>query len=61
MIESRRQDYNANRPHRSLDNMTPKKFSATFNQKQQAEITDLELVHMDGGWSAQIQEGDWHC
>jgi transposase InsO family protein len=43
-IEAWRQDYNTNRPHSSLDNMTPEEFSADFNRKQQAEITNLQLA-----------------
>ncbi len=44
IIESWRQDYNTNRPHSSLNDMTPEEFSAKFFRKQQAEITNLELV-----------------
>ena len=44
VIESWRQDYNTNRPHSSLNDMTPEEFSAKFFRNQQAEITNLELV-----------------
>lgn len=44
IIESWRQDYNTNRPHSSLDDMTPKEFSIAFQKKQQTGITNLELV-----------------
>lgn len=44
IIESWRQDYNTTRPHSSLNDMTPEEFSTEFFQKQQAEITNLELV-----------------
>ncbi len=44
IIETWRQDYNGNRPHSSLNDMTPEEFSAAFQRKQRAEITNLELV-----------------
>jgi putative transposase len=44
IIESWRQDYNTNRPHSSLNDMTPEEFSAEFFRKQQSEITNLQLV-----------------
>jgi len=44
IIESWRQDYNTNRPHSSLKNMTPEEFSTEFLLKQQTEITSFELV-----------------
>jgi putative transposase len=44
IIESWRQDYNTNRPHSSLNDMTPEEFSAEFFRKQQTEITNLQLV-----------------
>ena len=44
IIESWRRDYNANRPHSSLNNMTPEEFSAAFNHAKQTKITNLELV-----------------
>jgi len=43
-IELWRQDYNSSRPHSSLNDMTPEEFSAAFQGKQPAEITNLELV-----------------
>lgn len=43
-IEAWRQDYNTNRPHSSLDNMTPEEFFVSSNSKQQTEITNLEMV-----------------
>ena len=39
-IENWRLDYNANRPHRSLNNMTPNEFAASF----QTEITNSHLA-----------------
>lgn len=47
-IESWRQDYNENRPHRSLKQLTPNEFAARFNQQEQAEITNLKLVQLMG-------------
>lgn len=44
IIEAWRQDYNTNRPHSSLNDMTPEEFSTEFFRKQQTEITNLELV-----------------
>lgn len=44
IIESWRQDYNTNRPHSSLNDMTPEEFSAAFQGKQRTEITNLEMV-----------------
>jgi len=44
IIESWRQDYNTNRPHSSLKNMTPEEYSTEFLLKQQTEITTFELV-----------------
>jgi putative transposase len=44
IIESWRRDYNTNRPHSSLNNMTPEEFLAAFNRTQQTEITNLGLV-----------------
>lgn len=46
-IEAWRLDYNTTRPHRSLKQLTPEEFAASFNQ-QQAEITNLELVQSMG-------------
>jgi putative transposase len=45
-IETWRQDYNANRPHRSLKQLTPEEFAARCNQQNETEITnpDVELL-----------------
>lgn len=43
-IEAWRQDYNANRPHSSLNYMTPEEFSAGLIRKKQAETTNPQLV-----------------
>jgi putative transposase len=43
-IEAWRQDYNANRPHSSLNNMTPEEFSAGLTRKKQTETTNPLLV-----------------
>jgi len=41
-IENWRLDYNANRPHRSLGNVTPNEFLASWKENQQAEkLTEL--------------------
>jgi len=47
-IESWRKDYNENRPHRSLKQLTPNEFAARFNQQEKAEITNLKLVQLMG-------------
>lgn len=47
-IEAWRQDYNANRPHRSLKQLTPDEFAARFNRQKQAEITNPELEQLLG-------------
>ena len=47
-IESWRKDYNENRPHRSLKQLTPNEFAARFNQQEQTEITNLKLVQLMG-------------
>lgn len=47
-IESWRKDYNENRPHRSLKQLTPNEFAARFNQQKKAEITNLKLVQLMG-------------
>jgi len=39
-IENWRHDYNVNRPHRSLNQLTPEEFSEQFNMQKQAEITN---------------------
>ena len=46
-IEAWRLDYNTTRPHRSLKQLTPEEFAASFNQ-QQAVITNRELVQSMG-------------
>lgn len=45
-IETWRQDYNANRPHRSLKQLTPEEFAARCNRQNETEITnpDVELL-----------------
>lgn len=43
-IDNWRRDYNDNRPHRSLNNMTPNEFVASF----QTEITNSQLA-LSGG------------
>ncbi len=48
IIESWRKDYNANRPHSSLDNMTPEEFSAAFKRAQKAEIANRRLEQSQG-------------
>ena len=47
-IESWRKDYNENRPHRYLKQLTPNEFAARFNQQKKAEITNLKLVQLMG-------------
>ena len=47
-IETWRQDYNVNRPHRSLNQLTPEEFRSTFNQHKQTEITNPEVAHSMG-------------
>lgn len=44
IIEFWRQDYNENRPHSSLNNMTPEEFSSSFTKNQKTENTNLELA-----------------
>ena len=48
IIESWRKDYNANRPHSSLDNMTPEEFSAAFKRDQKAEIANRRVEQSQG-------------
>jgi putative transposase len=43
-IENWRLDYNANRPHRSLNNLTPNEFAASFQQQEKAEITNQDMA-----------------
>jgi len=47
IIEDWRQDYNSERPHSSLNNMTPEEFATRFKE-QQTEITKQELVQSMG-------------
>ena len=44
LIETWRQDYNANRPHSSLENRSPEEFATSINRNQRTTITNLELV-----------------
>ena len=43
-IEAWREDYNADRPHRSLKNMTPNEFATSLSD----EITKLKVVQLVG-------------
>lgn len=43
-IEAWREDYNADRPHRSLNNMTPNEFATSLSD----EITKLKMVQLVG-------------
>ena len=45
-IEAWRLDYNVNRPHRSLKQLTPEEFAARCNRQNETEITnhDVELL-----------------
>lgn len=47
IIENWRQDYNSERPHSSLNDMTPEEF-ATYFKEQQTKITNPELVQSMG-------------
>jgi putative transposase len=47
-IETWRQDYNVNRPHRSLNQLTPEEFSEQFNKQKQTEITNPQPAHSMG-------------
>jgi len=47
IIEDWRLDYNSERPHSSLNNMTPEEFATRFKE-QQTEITKQELVQSMG-------------
>ena len=44
IIENWRQDYNSERPHSSLNDLTPEEFAARYYKEQQTEITNLKLV-----------------
>lgn len=48
LIETWRQDYNTERPHSSLNNLTPEEFVRTFVKDQQTENTKLKLVQSMG-------------
>lgn len=48
IIETWRLDYNSERPHKSLNKMTPEEFAAKQNQNQKTENTKLNLVHSMG-------------
>jgi putative transposase len=48
IIETWRLDYNSERPHKSLNKMTPEEFAAKQNQNQRAEKAKLNLVHSMG-------------
>ena len=39
IIEAWRQDYNTERPHSSLSNMTPEEFAANFNDHRPKSLT----------------------
>jgi hypothetical protein len=43
-LERRQVDNNINRPHRSLNNMTPENFAPSFQGQQTTEITNQELT-----------------
>ncbi len=47
IIEQWRQDYNSERPHSSLNNMTPEEFATNFKE-QQTEITKSKMVQSMG-------------
>jgi putative transposase len=47
IIETWRHDYNTERPHSSLNKLTPKEFVARFKE-QKTEITNLKLVQSMG-------------
>jgi len=47
IIEAWRQDYNSERPHSSLNNMTPEEFATRFKE-QQTKITKPKLVQSMG-------------
>jgi len=44
LIETWRHDYNSERPHSSLNDMTPEEFARTFIKDQKTEITNQNLV-----------------
>lgn len=48
IIENWRLDYNSERPHKSLNKMTPEEFVAKHNQNPKTENTKLKLVQSMG-------------
>ena len=48
IIENWRKDYNSERPHSSLNDMTPEEFTRTFNQDRKTENTKQNLVQSMG-------------
>ena len=48
IIETWRQDYNQERPHSSLNDLTPAEFANTFKKEQQTEKPKLKLVQSMG-------------
>jgi putative transposase len=48
IIEDWRLDYNSERPHSSLNDMTPEEFAKTFLKEQQTENTNLKLAQSMG-------------
>ena len=44
IIETWRQDYNTERPHSSLNDLTPEEFTEAFNQEQKTKITNQNLA-----------------
>jgi len=47
-IENWRQDYNVNRPHRALNQLTTEEFATQFNKQRQTEITNPEVDLLAG-------------
>lgn len=48
IIETWRHDYNSERPHSSLNDMTPNEFARTFEKEQKTAKTKLKLVQSAG-------------
>jgi putative transposase len=44
IIELWRQDYNSERPHSSLNDLTPEEFARTFNRQQKAKNTNQNMA-----------------
>jgi putative transposase len=44
IIETWRQDYNSERPHSSLNDLTPEEFARNYYQEQKAKITNQNLA-----------------